>query len=54
MLIHGTSYDTTSFKVLPIKENLRLETFIVKPKGYELNKLQTVVVEELKKTLQKI
>lgn len=54
MIVHDSGYDTSDLKIVPIKENLRLETFLVKPKGYELNKLQTVVIEELKRTLQKI
>ena len=54
MIIHSDDYDATGYKLLPIKENMRLSTYLIKPKGYELNKLQRVAVEELKHTLQKI
>lgn len=54
LIVHGDSYDTSGLKVLPIKENLRLETLVLKPKGYELNKLQTIVLDELKRTLRKV
>ncbi len=54
MIIHDSSYNVDDLKVIPIKETMRLETFLVKPKGYTLDKLQTVVIEELKRTLQKI
>lgn len=54
LIIHSDDYDDTGYKLLPIKENMRLSTYLIKPKGYELNKLQKVTVEELKHTLQKI
>ena len=56
MIVSGDDYSTSGekIKILPIKENMRLSTYLIKPKGYELNKLQRVTVEELKRTLQKI
>ena len=54
MLVHDSSYDVADLKVIPIKESMRLETFLVKPKDYTLNKFQTVVIDELKRTLRKI
>ena len=54
MITHSEGYDSTGYKMLPIKENMRLSTYLIKPKGYELNKLQRVAVEELKHALQKI
>lgn len=54
LIVHNGQYDVSELKVLPIKENLRLETFLIKPKGYELDKVQSVIIEELKKTLQRI
>ena len=54
MITHSEGYDSTGYKMLPIKENMRLSTYLIKPKGYELNKLQRVALEELKHALQKI
>lgn len=54
LILRSGSYNATGLKVLPIKENLRLETYLIKPKGYEPNKLQQVVIEELKRTLHKL
>ncbi len=54
LIVHGDNYDVSGLKILPIKENMRLSTSLIKPKGYELNKLQKVTIDELKRTLQKI
>ena len=54
LIVHGDDYDVSGMKILPIKENMRVSTSLIKPKGYELNKLQKVTVDELKRTLQKI
>jgi hypothetical protein len=53
-IVHSSNFDTTGFKIIPIKETMRLETFLIKPKGYQLNKQQEVVVEELKRALQRV
>ncbi len=54
LIVHSDDYDVSGLKILPIKENMRLSTSLIKPKGYELNKLQKVTIDELKRTLQKI
>lgn len=54
LIVHGGSYDTSGLKVLPIKESLRLETYLIKPKGYVPDRLQKIVIEELKQTLRKL
>lgn len=54
IIVNNDGYETNGFKILPIKENMRVNTFFIKPKGYQLNKLQKAAIEELKSTLQKI
>lgn len=54
MLTRNGHYDGYGIKFLPIKENLRLSTTMIKPKGYQLSRQQTVALEEIKKALQKL
>ena len=54
MIVHGNTYDTTGMKILPIKDNLRLETYLVRNKNNHWNKQQLAAIEELKVALKQL
>ncbi len=54
LLIHAEDFDISGFKILPIRENMRLETFLIRPKGYTYDKAQMIAIEELKAALQRL
>lgn len=52
LIIHGASYDSSGYKVIPIKENVKLETYLTKRKDVNLTKAQQIVVDELRSAIK--
>lgn len=54
MIVNGGSYNTAGMKILPIKDNLQLKTYMVKSKNHKWTKAELAAIDGIKKAIADI